>query len=275
MKREEIEEIFSMANAIIVNDHFVYAQKPDGWYHGSAYINKDAIYPYVRSISKLCEEVVKFFIGKDIQVVVGPTIGAVSLSQWVAYHLAPSDDQEEVLAVYAEEEPIFADLESGPEYFLRMLASDFKSVIITGVGKEATLLETAAESKKLEAIHYQLKTGTRRILRRGYDKIVKGKRCLVVEDVINSGATVQKTIEAIRNAGGDVVGVGALCNRSGGAVTEKTFRVPVLHSLLNIYMEMFKEDDCPICKERGEKSVRLDLGKGKEFLIRKGLSITE
>jgi hypothetical protein len=36
-------------------------------------------------------------------------------------------------------------------------------------------------------------------------------------------------------------------------------------------MEMYKEDECPICKEKGFDSVRTDLGKGKEFLQRKGI----
>ena len=36
-----------------------------------------------------------------------------------------------------------------------------------------------------------------RILKRGYDKIVSGKNCLVVEDIINSGGTVKKPLERL------------------------------------------------------------------------------
>ncbi len=267
MHEDEIKKIFSDADAIITDDHFVYAQKSDGWYHGSAYVNKDAIYPYTRVISPLCKEIANYFKDAGVEVVVGPTIGGVSLSQWVSYHLASSNDQKEVLAVFAEEEDVFDIHEMPSGDFVTMLATDFKPVTITSV----RLQERGMYPHALEKVVYKIKVGTKRIFKRGYDKVVKGKKCLVVEDIINSGATVQKTIKAIRDAGGDVVGVGALCNRSGGTVKGETLSVPVLHSLLNIRMRMIKEDVCHICREKGEKSVRTDLGKGKEFLVRKGL----
>ena len=217
---QHIKSIFGDARAIIIGDHFVYAKKETGWFHGYDYVNKDAIYPHTNYVKILCEEIALHFICKDIQVVVGPTIGGVGLSQWIAYKLFPA------LAVYADEEDVLVD------------------------GK---------------------KIGTRRVIKRGYDKHVKGKRCLIVEDVINSGATVVKTRDAVLAAGGWVVGVGCLCNRSGGKVTAQTLGVPDLFWLLAVDMKMFPEDECPICKERGLKSVRTDIGKGQEFLTRKGL----
>ncbi|MFH1423974.1 MAG: phosphoribosyltransferase family protein [Candidatus Nealsonbacteria bacterium] len=231
MNREEIKRIFAETGTIIINDHFVYARKADGWYHGGEYVNKDAIYPFTRFVSLLCKEIADHFWGNDIDVVVGPTVGGVILAQWTAHWYAPFAYQKEVLAVYADEEDILQEMTGG----------------------QGTI-----------------KVGTRRILKRGYDKIVKGRRCLVVEDVINTGATVKKTIEAIRLAGGDVVGVGALANRSGGKVTAETVGAPELFSLLDLDMKMFKEEECSICKEKGPKSVRTDLGKGKEFLTRTG-----
>lgn len=223
LSQDEVKRIFSEAKAIIVNDHFVYAKKPDGWYHGPDYVNKDAIYPHRRALKLLCKEIANHFFSQKIEVVVGPTIGGVSLSQWVSDFL-DCGGSEEVKAVYADEEDVFDDACA--------------------------------------------KIGTRRVLKRGYDKFVNGKRCLIVEDVINSGATVVKTIRAVCDAGGIIAGVGALCNRSGGRVTAATFGITSLFSLLNLDMQMFKEEECPICKERGVKSVRLDLGKGKEFLSR-------
>lgn len=210
----EVKVIFSKMGAIIPNDHFVYTKKSDGWYHGSTYVNKDALYPYVKEISRLCLKLSSFFCEDDIRVVVGPTMGGIVLSQWVAYWL--QNEAQAVHAVFAEEE------------------NDY------------------------------------RILKRGYDKIVSGKNCLVVEDIINSGGTVKKTIGAIERAGGKIAGVGTLCNRSGGKVTDETLGVPKLISLLNLNMAMHKEEDCPICKKHGQESVRIDIGKGKEFLARIG-----
>ncbi len=270
MKKKEVDSIFSKANSIITGDHFVYAKKPDGWYHGSAYVNKDAIYPYVRSVRLLCRGIADHFLGNGVKadVVVGPTVGAVSLSRWVAYHYAPSAFIQEVLSVYADEVDEVEEVELDPAKIMGV-TSDNKIKLKNVLGEVDIIL--APGSQTIDRIVYRMKVGTTRILKRGYDKVVQGKRCLVVEDVINSGVTVVKTVDAIRAAGGEVIGVGALCNRSGGKVTANTLGVPELFSLLDLRMEMFKEDECPICKEHGPESVRTDLGKGKEFLVRKGL----
>lgn len=260
----QAKEIFKKRNSIITGSHFVYAKKADGWYHGYDYVNKDAILLYVRDVSELCSMIAYNFREDGIEVVVGPTVGGVSLAQWVTYWLCSFNRQQpEVLAVYADEEDV---IESW------ILTKDAISELGFNFGFMASgevdiALSTNGAIKK---IVYNAKVGTRRILKRGYDKIVAGKRCLIVEDVINTGVTVQKVIKAIETARGEVIGVGVFCNRSGGMVAAETFGVQ-MYSLLELNMIMFPEDECPICKERGRGSVRTDLGKGKEFLIRKGL----
>lgn len=251
LDQEEIKKIFAEANAIIINDHFVYAKKADGWYHGSDYVNKDAIYPYTHFVSQLCEELARHFINEGVAVVVGPTVGAVSLAQWTAHHRVPA------LAVCADEEDVLEQKET-------FVNCDKKVVAFGEIVIDRDVINRII-------IKYFEKVGTRRVIKRGYEKLVKDKRCLIVEDVINSGITVEKTRDAVIQAGGEVIGVGALCNRSGGKVTAETLKVPELFSLLDVNMEMFPEDECPICKERGPESVRIDIGKGKEFLTRKGL----
>ena len=47
-------------------------------------------------------------------------------------------------------------------------------------------------------------------LRRGYDRLVAGRRVLVVEDVLNTGGSVRDAVAAVRAAGGEVVAVAAL-----------------------------------------------------------------
>ena len=263
LAQDVVRQIFSQAQAIITGDHLVYAKKPDGWYHGYDYVNKDAIYPHVRSLSLLCRDIADHFLNHEIEVVVGPTIGAVCLAQWVAHRFL--DYQHDVLAVYADEEDVLVpqEIDGNHPDVLNRAALAFMA---TG----AVEVELNEETLCLKKIKYQMKTGTRRILKRGYDKLIVGKRCLIVEDVINSGATVAKTIKAVFDAGGIIAGVGCLCNRSGGKVNIATLGITELFSLLDLNMQMFKEEDCPICKERGVESVRTDLGKGKEFLARIG-----
>ena len=61
-----------------------------------------------------------------------------------------------------------------------------------------------------------------------------------------------------------MVSLVALCNR--GRVTDEMIGGVPIFSLLDVEMEMFPEEECPVCKEKGPDSVRIDLGKGAEWL---------
>ena len=262
----ELKQIFAEADAIITDDHLVYAKKADGWYHGREYVNKDAIYPHTKLVRLLCKDIAEHFKDEQVDVVVGPTVGAVSLSQWTANFLTLFAPAPEVLAVCADEEDVSEQKQES------MGTVGFRELSANGAVKIESEPDHLGDFGSSVKITFSTKVGTRRVIKRGYAKLVKGKRCLIVEDVINSGLTVIKTRDAVLQAGGEVIGVACLCNRSGGKVTAETLMVPELLSLLDLDMQMYPEDECPICKERGLKSVRIDLGKGKEFLARKGLA---
>jgi orotate phosphoribosyltransferase len=53
-------------------------------------------------------------------------------------------------------------------------------------------------------------------LRRGFS-LKPGTRVLMVEDVVTTGLSSREAIEAVRAAGGDVIGEAALVDRSGGS----------------------------------------------------------
>lgn len=125
-------------------------------------------------------------------------------------------------------------------------------------------------SKYVQAVFAEAED-TRFIFKRGYDQIINNKRVLIVKDTINTGNTIIRLKEEIESCGGEVAGICTLCNWSGGKVTAETFGVPYLLSLLDLDIELYEEDDCPICRELGIGSVNQDLGEGKSFLIRKGL----
>jgi len=281
LTQQQIAQLFDAAGAIITGDHFVYAKKADGWYHGDCYVNKDALYPNSEIIGRLCYNIYDHFLLQSIEVVIGPTVGGVSLSQWVAHwfneHLKIFTglrsegkeimiaDEKPVFSVYADEEDILEDRE------IQIVDPGQINLanVVGNINLNLDLARSGVYFDRLKLV-YKEKVGTRRILKRGYDKIVAGKKCLVVEDIINSGATVKKTVEAIKLAGGEVVGVGDLCNRSGGKVTAQTLGVPELYSLLDLEMKMEREENCSICQAKGVQSVRTDIGKGKEFLARIG-----
>lgn len=85
--------------AIITESHVVYTSGR----HGSAYVNKDALYLHPKATEALCALMAQPYRADEVDVVVGPTVGGVILTQWVAWHLSNARTSGEVLAAYAEE----------------------------------------------------------------------------------------------------------------------------------------------------------------------------
>lgn len=74
--------------------------------------------------------------------------------------------------------------------------------------------------------------------------LAPAERVLVAEDVVTTGGSTRETIEVIRQAGGEVVGVAAIVDRSGGRAQ---FDVP-LRALLTQAIETYPAADCPLCR---------------------------
>lgn len=87
-------------------------------------------------------------------------------------------------------------------------------------------------------------------LRRGFH-LEQGEPALVVEDVITTGKSTRETAHCVEEAGGKVVGIGALVDRSGGNVK---FDVPKA-VLLTLDVNTWDPDDCPLCKQ-GKPAVK-------------------
>ena len=68
----------------------------------------------------------------------------------------------------------------------------------------------------VEAMFVERPSGTFE-LRRGF-ALEPGEKVLVVEDVVTTGLSGKEAIEAIKQAGGDVIAAAALVDRSGGTV---------------------------------------------------------
>lgn len=81
-------------------------------------------------------------------------------------------------------------------------------------------------------------------LRRGFE-VEPGERVLVVEDVVTTGGSVREVIEIVRGAGGVVVGVGSVADRSAGKVD---FGVP-FHALLTADVKSWDASSCPLCEK--------------------------
>jgi len=87
-------------------------------------------------------------------------------------------------------------------------------------------------------------------LRRGF-QLDQDEPVLVVEDVITTGKSTRETIDCVEDAGGKVLGVGALIDRSGGKVE---FNIPMA-ALATLNVATYDPDDCPLCKS-GKPAVK-------------------
>jgi orotate phosphoribosyltransferase len=83
-------------------------------------------------------------------------------------------------------------------------------------------------------------------LRRGFS-VQPDEHVLVVEDVWTTGGSTLETMRVIEEAGGRVVGAGAIIDRSGGKIE---FEVPS-HALLDMKIESYDADECPLCRAGG------------------------
>jgi orotate phosphoribosyltransferase len=99
-----------------------------------------------------------------------------------------------------------------------------------------------ARALGLRALFTERKDG-QMTLRRGFS-LEQGEPVLVVEDVITTGKSTRETARCVEDAGGKVVGIGALVDRSGGNVE---FEVPKA-SLVTLNVKTWDPDDCPLCK---------------------------
>lgn len=95
----KVVNILKKIGAVITDDHFVYTSGK----HGSVYINKDALYPYTTETSEVCQTMAEMFKDKEVEAVVGPALGGIILSQWVAYHLSQMKGKE-IFGVYTEKD---------------------------------------------------------------------------------------------------------------------------------------------------------------------------
>lgn len=104
---------------------------------------------------------------------------------------------------------------------------------------------------------------------RGFAEFVRDREILVVEDVLTTGGSVLKVVQAVRAADGNVAAVAALVNR-GAVTSDDVGKVPLLISLASLSLESWPEEECPLCKEG--VPVNTVVGKGREFLLRKGIT---
>ena len=87
-------------------------------------------------------------------------------------------------------------------------------------------------------------------LRRGFE-LAAGERVVVIEDAVTTGRSTRETMALAREAGAEVMAVGALVDRSGDATP---FDVPFVR-LTTLDLPTWRPDACPLC-EQGTPAVK-------------------
>lgn len=124
-----------------------------------------------------------------------------------------------------------------------------KEILSAYTEKDKGTLASAAESEH--------------IFRRGYDKLVKGKKVLVIEDLTTTGMSVKKVVSAVKKLGGKVVAVCVMVNRDPDNVNSKLVGAP-FSALGVLKAQAFEEAICPLCKSN--IPINTNIGHGKQYL---------
>ena len=124
-------------------------------------------------------------------------------------------------------------------------ASDLNIELVVGPATGGIILayETARHLKCRGVFAEKDEDGSMAV-KRGF-AVKEGTRVLVVEDIITTGGSVQKTVNHLRERGADVVAVSVLIDRSGGKATfDCTYS-----ALAELNMQSWEPGECPLCKE--------------------------
>jgi orotate phosphoribosyltransferase len=97
--------------------------------------------------------------------------------------------------------------------------------------------------------------------RAGFVDHIRGKRVLVVEDLLTTGGSVAKVCRQVEANGGEVVGVSVVVNRGG--VTAEDLDVSRLESLANASFEAVDAEQCQLCEQAAP--IVEDIGHGAEY----------
>ncbi len=94
----------------------------------------------------------------------------------------------------------------------------------------------------VRAVYAERSDAGERVLRRGFT-IRPGERVLVVDDIVTTGGSVRAMLACVEQAGGAVVGVGVLGDRTGGRLDAS---VP-FYACLTVDFPSYAPVDCPLC----------------------------
>ncbi|MFR2260492.1 MAG: orotate phosphoribosyltransferase [Acutalibacteraceae bacterium] len=181
LSKERVLEVLKEAG-VLQEGHFLLTSGR----HSNKYLQCAKIFCNTKYSEELCADLANKFKNDDVEVVIGPAMGAVQMAYEVSRAL------------------------------------------------------------KCKNFFTERDENGKRTLRRGF-VIEKGQRVLVVEDVVTTGGSVREVINLVKEAGGVVVGVGSIVDRTDGKID---FGVPY-KAVYSADVVSWEAANCPLCRESG------------------------
>ncbi|MBI2450607.1 MAG: orotate phosphoribosyltransferase [Candidatus Nealsonbacteria bacterium] len=100
-------------------------------------------------------------------------------------------------------------------------------------------------SKNVLSLFTEKDAAGKQVLKRGYQKLIAGKRVLIVDDILTTGESIKQVAQAVEQAGGIIVAVAVICNRED--VTSAKLGYP-LFCLWRTNIESWPAKECPLCQ---------------------------
>ncbi len=125
------------------------------------------------------------------------------------------------------------------------------------------------KGKEILGVYTEKDENKNQIFTRGYDKLISGKNILVVEDIANTGGSIKKVINSVKEIGGNVVASCVMVNRDPDNITSETIGAP-FSALGILKATAYEEGECPLCKNN--VPINTEVGHGKKYLAGKGLN---
>lgn len=83
----------------------------------------------------------------------------------------------------------------------------------------------------------------------GYEKLIRGKNVLILDDILTTGRSIEETNNAVKNAGGNIIGIGVICDRRD---TEEELKISGVKKVIALTrkkdLRSYRPEDCPMCK---------------------------
>jgi len=181
-------------------------------------------------------------------------------------------------ATYIKKDALYLHTEDTSEV-CRLFAEKVKNLdieVVVGPALGGIILSTwtahhltALKGKEVLSVYCEKAQGggmaseTDMLLTRGYDEVVKGKKVLIVEDLTTTGISAKKVVDTVKAAGGEVVAVSVMVNRSPKTVTSEFFGVPFL-PLDEFEIPNYQDGACPLCD--AGVPINTKVGHGKKYL---------